>query len=137
MNIESEKLYEVPLAVMLRQLGVRKGDITSAHKYAREIDDRMSGTAQSATGAITSQAASVSVKHKARRKRAAPTSVDMTQESVASSGRIIEVLHNNNASRSNLTTTKNASIVAMGSRAFKEPRQLSVAELREAELHNN
>ena len=134
MNGESEKLYEVPLAVMLRQLGVRKGDVSSAHKFAREIDDRSSGTAQSATGAITSQAASISYKHKARRKRAAPISVDITQESAPSSGRIIEVLHNN-ASRSNMTTAKNTTIVTMGSRAYKESRQLSVAELREAELH--
>ena len=57
MNGDSEKLYEVPLAVMLRQLGVRKGDISSAHKHAREIDERLSGTAQSVAGATTSQAA--------------------------------------------------------------------------------
>lgn len=61
--------------------------------------------------------------------------MDLTHESVGSAGRVIEVLQHNH-SRSNMTTPKAANSVFKGSRAYKEPRQLSVAELREAELHN-
>ena len=124
---------------MLKQLGVRKGDISSAHKYAREIDDHLSATAPSATGAVTSQYVNSqmvvshnTVKNKSRRRRAGQVSIDLTQESAYSSGKNGDGMPRN-TSRS-LLTLKNAVQVQAplkSVRGAKEPRQLSLAELRE------